>query len=350
MFTMKLMIVLIILAAMLGNSIYASANSLPTILPSHLKPGDTVALISSGFRVPEDESIQFAAERVQALGLKVKYGKFVFGHSGYFSATDQERAEDLNAMFADPEVKAIFELRGGWGSNRILSYLDYDLIKKHPKILMGFSDITSLLLAIQAKTGLVTFHGPVSVQSWPAFTVNYLQRVLFAGEKVVFANPVLVDTQVDIIQVENRIHVITGGIAQGKLVGGNLTTIISMLSSEYLPNWQGAILFVEDVDEDYYKMDRMFAQLEMTGVLKQLSGFVFGQCVRCSAANSTSGIIGSATLGEILNHYIKPLKIPAWYGAMIGHSANVFTLPEGVQVQINADQGTIALLESPVKV
>ena len=329
----------------------ATSPNAGIIVPPGLHPGDTVALIASGFRVPYEQDVRFAVERLHALGLQVKLGESIFAHDIYFAGTDKERARDINKMFADPKIKAIFEARGGWGCDRVLPYLDYALIKRNPKIIIGFSDITALLLAIHAKTGLITFHGTMGIEAWPEFTTNYLKQVLFTGDKVVFANPVEIDPKVDIIQTENRIYTINPGIASGKLLGGNLTTLVSMLDSGYTPQWDNAILFLEDVDEDYYKIDRMLSQLKMAGVLDHLSGLVFGQCVDCSPGknSTTSSVIGSATLEQILNHYIKPLKIPAYSGAMIGHMPKMFTLPEGANVQIDATKGTITLLEPAVK-
>lgn len=330
----------------------SKVKQLESIFPMRLHAGDTVALIASGFRVEEDAVVYYAKERLEVLGLHVKLGKSIFKRDAYFAGKDQDRARDVNDMFADDEVKAIFEVRGGWGCNRILPYLNYRLIKQHPKVVMGFSDITSLLLAINAKTGLITFHGTLGVEKWPEYTVNYMKRVLLGGEAVTFVNPVAeIDPKVDIIQTDNRIRTIHGGIAEGKLLGGNLASIVSMLGSSYLPRWQGAILFVEDVDENYYNIDRMMNQLQMAGVLKQISGFVFGQCIACSVGhNSTvSGVLGSETLDQILDHYIRPLGIPAWSGAMIGHMAQMFTLPEGVEVKIDADHGTITMLQPAVK-
>lgn len=330
----------------------SSHKQTESIFPNRLHTGDTVALVSSGFRSPEDTDIQYAKERLEALGLHVKYGKSVFLHNSYFAGTDKARAEDINEMFADKDVKAIFEVRGGWGANRVLPYLNFKLIKQNPKIIIGFSDITSLLLAINTKTNLITFHGTMGIEEWPEYTVNYLKQVLFDGTAVQFANPVVpIDPKVDIIQTENRIHTINGGIAQGKILGGNLTTLVSMIGSGYLPKWQGAILFVEDVDEDYYKIDRMMDQLKMAGILNHISGFIFGQCVRCSAGSNstTSEMLGSETLDKILHTYIKPLGIPAWSGAMIGHLPQMMTIPEGAKVQIDADKGTITMLQEAVK-
>jgi len=339
---LNLMIALMALFASLAQ---ATPDTDGILQPPTLKTGDTVALVASAWRTPDVTEIEDTAARLKALGLKIKYGPSLFKQDAYFAGTDEERAEDLNVMFKDPKVKAILELRGGWGTNRILDYLDYEAIKQHSKILMGFSDITSLLLAVHAKTGLVTFHGPIGAWPWPAFTVNYLKRVLFSGEKVCFQNPVKpLNLETDVIQTENRIHIIRGGKARGQLFGGNLALLTAMLGSQYLPSLKGAILFVEDVDEQYYQIDRMMSQLQKAGVLAQIKGFIFGQCTACEATIESIGSLGSQTLRQILDHYIKPLNIPAWSGAMIGHNPQMFTLPEGVPVQIDADQGTITLL------
>ncbi len=324
----------------------SSNATLPLIKPAPLNIGNTVGLISSGFRVPEDQQIQFATERLQALGLKVKYGHSIFSRDGYFAGSNAERAADINNMFADPEVKAIFELRGGWGSNLLLDKINYRLIKQHPKIIIGYSDITSLLLAIHAKTGLITFHGPLVFDAMPAFTSQYLKEVLFGGKMATFKNPTDT-TEDDLIHTEDRIQVINGGSATGPLLGGNLTTLTSMLDSPYLPSFKGAILFVEDVGENVYQVDRMMTQLKMAGILNQISGFVFGTCKDCTVGDGSTNY-GSLTLMQVLNRQLKPLHIPAWYGAMIGHQSKIFTLPEGIPVTINADQGTITMLEPAV--
>lgn len=336
----------VVILFLFSSSAWAE-NSSNLLIPPALNSGDTVGLISSGFRVPEDQQIQFAAERLQALGLKIKYGRSIFHREGYLAGSDDERAADINEMFADPNVKAIFELRGGWGSNLLLSKINYSLIKQHPKIIIGYSDITSLLLAIHAKTGLVTFHGPLVFESIPSFTAQYLKDVLFTGKAVIFQNPVNA-TEDDLTHTENRIQVINSGTATGPLLGGNLTTLTSMLGSHYLPNFKGAILFVEDVGENVYQIDRMMTQLKNAGILNQISGFVFGTCTGCTVGEGTTSY-GSLTLMQVLNKHLKPLHIPAWYGSMIGHQAEIFTLPEGTSVTINAAQGTITMMESGVK-
>ena len=333
----KLIIVCLLL---ISNSLFA----LPNIKAMRLQKGDTVALISSGFRVNTVQDVQFATERLQALGLKVVYGKSILQQTGYFAGSDKQRAADVNTMFANPNVKAIIELRGGWGSARILKYLNYPMIQQHPKIFMGFSDITSLLLAIHKKTGLITFHGPMAgAFPWTHYTVNYLKKILFAGKAITMVNPIVKSD--DLAITTDRIQTIHPGIVSGEILGGNLTVLVSMLGSPYLPSFKNKILFVEDTGEDVYQIDRMLTQLQTAGVLKQISGFIFGQCAACTAKVS----YGSYRLQQVLKQHIVPLGIPAWNGAMIGHLANIFTIGEGEKVRINASKGIITMLKPAVK-
>jgi muramoyltetrapeptide carboxypeptidase len=320
------------------------ANSSPkTILkPPHLKSGNTVGLISPAGYI-DQKDIEDIKEVLAELGLKVKLGSHLLKRYGYLAGTDRDRASDVNAMFADPSVQAILPMKGGWGCNRILPFLDYSLIRSHPKIIMGLSDITSLLIAIHAKTDLVTFHGPTGQSSWNHFTVDYVKRTLFKGEVFTLKN----------IRDNNNLTVetINPGKAQGKLVGGNLSVLTAMLGSDYLPDWKQTILFVEEIGEEVYRVDRMLTQLKLAGVLEQIAGFVFGQCTNCdkiTKENSQKDGGISLTLAQVLKDHIQPLGIPAWSGAMIGHIKNKFILPVGANVEIDANKGTIQLLESAV--
>ena len=323
------------------------------IKPPRLKVGDTVALVSSASRTAAViQNVMLAKERLEALGLHVILGKSLYRQDGYFAGTDQERATDINEMFANPKIKAIFEMFGGWGCARILPYLDYALIRKNPKILIGFSDITALLLAIGTHSNLVSYYGPLVGLPWPNFTVDQMKRVLFNGTvPMTLKNPDNeIDYEQDIIQSEDRIQTLIPGTAEGVLIGGNLSIIVSLLGTSYEPDWTGKILFVEDIDETNYRIDRMMAQLKEAGVLKKIRGFIFGTCKNChvsvSMANSANA---SFSIDEILTHYIKPYNIPAFMGSMIGHYPKIFTIPEGVNAQINANTGTIRLLEPSVK-
>ncbi len=332
------------LATALTQLPYSSlAGPTPSVIkPPHLKPGDTVGLINPAGVTFNPDDISFVKETLEALGLKAKVGKHALDRYGYLAGTDTARADDVNGMFRDKEVNAILCIRGGWGCNRILPLLDYDLIAKNPKALIGYSDITSLLLAIHARTGLITFHGPVGTSTWNAFSLEYFKKILFGGEKVTMQNPNT--TGDNLAQAKDRVETVTPGKAKGKLLGGNLTVLTTMIGSEYLPAWKNGILFVEDDNEQVYRVDRMLTQLKLAGVLKQLSGFVFGKCTKCDAGEG----YGSLTMEEVLNDHIKPLGIPAWYGAMIGHIENKFTVPVGCEAEIDADAGTIRMLESAV--
>ncbi len=237
-------------------------------------------------------------------------------------------------------------IRGGWGSARVLPSLDFDTIRQNPKVLIGYSDITALLLSIQGRTGLITFHGPIGLGRWDPWSLDYYKRVLLNGEQVTYTNKQGISTERNsLTQVEFRTQTITPGKARGRLLGGNLTVLTTILGSPYLPDWDGAILFCEDVREDLYRVDRMLTQLKLAGILGKIKGFVFGGCSECGPGD---GNYGALTLEEIFNDHIKPLAIPAWQGAMIGHAQPQWTLPVGAQVEIDAAAGTIALLEPVV--
>jgi len=330
-------------------SVTAASNTptLPLLKPPRLQPGDTVGLISPGGLISTAISVRSAEEDLAKLGLRTKRGRHVLSKRGYLGGTDQERASDVNAMFADPEVKGIVTMRGGWGCSRILPLLDYDLIRANPKILVGFSDITSLLLAIYARSGVVTFHGPVGISSWNDFTVEYFLRTLFDGERVRMENPeqghLLFASEFQSDR-ERTVHTITPGKARGRLVGGNLSVLTAIIGSDYLPDWSGHILFLEDVGEQTYRIDRMLTQLKLAGILDQLAGFVFGQCSDCDPGRGADEL----TLEEVFNDHIAPLGIPAFHGSAIGHISDKFTVPLGIEAEINATSGTITLLESAV--
>jgi muramoyltetrapeptide carboxypeptidase len=302
------------------------------IKPRRLQVGDTVALINPAAFNYEKEVEPFF-KVLENLGLQVKFGEHFYDRYGYFAGLDTDRAADVNAAFADSSVQAIFTGMGGWGCNRILPLLDYNMLRNNPKIIMGFSDITALLLAIHAQTNMITFHGPLGVSSWSPFTINYVKQVLFDGESVTMQNTRSV-----------KIETIGGGKARGKLLGGNLSVLAAMIGSAYLPEWEKSILFVEEVGEEVYRIDRMLTQLKLAGILDKISGFVFGQCTKCEAEKPQE----SLTLAQVLSDHIRPLRIPAWYGSMVGHIQDKFTLPIGLEVEIDANSGTIRLLESAV--
>ena len=314
------------------------------VKPRRLAAGDSVGLVAPASATFNSVDLEIARESLQALGLTVKVGRHLLGRHGYLAGSDKDRAADINAFFADGSVRAVLPIRGGWGSSRVLPYLDFDVIRKNPKVVLGFSDITALLLSIHARTGLVTFHGANGLGRWDTWSVDYMKRVLFTGEAVRMENPRELSDRNALTQTENRVQTIVPGTARGRLLGGNLTVLTAILGSPYLPDWSGAILFLEDVGEDLYRVDRMFTQLKLAGVLEKIRGFVFGTCAECGPGEG----FGSLTMEEILADHIKPLGVPAWFGAMIGHQMPQWTVPLGVDATIDATLGTITLNEPAV--
>lgn len=318
----------------------AAAAPRGRLLPPALNKGDTVGLVSPSSASNERLSLQLAREAMEALGLVVKTGEHYGARYGHLAGTDAERAGDLNAMFADKQVKAIVCVRGGSGAARLLPLLDYDRIRANPKVLLGYSDITALHSAIQAKTGLVTFHGQIGSGSWNRFNADQFERLFFKRELMNYQN-VVVDSDDELVPRKNRTLTLRGGVARGELIGGNLTVLTALAGSSYLPDFTGKILFLEDVEEAPYRIDRMFTTLKLMGALDKIAGFIFGECTDCKPGDG----YGSLTLDQIFDDYILPLKIPAYRGAMIGHIREQFIVPVGGRVEMDADAGSFRLLE-----
>ena len=326
------------LTALLGPATGLTAPR-PLIKPRRLKAGDTVGLVNPASASFEPTPIDIMTDSLTAMGLKVKRGANYLNRYGYFAGRDTERAADVNAFFADPSVKALVA-NGGWGSSRLLPLLNYDAIRQNPKILLGYSDVTALLLGVHARTGLVTFHGPSPENTVSA---DYARRVMFEGEAATMVNPTTIK-EGSLAQVEDRIRTITPGTATGRILGGNLTVLTTIIGSGYLPDWEDCIFFTEDVTEAVYRIDRMLTQLKLASVLQKIRGFVFGRCTKCPPGEG----YGSLTLEDVLDEHIKPLGIPAWQGTMIGHIDRQFTVPLGIEVEINASAGSIRMLEPAV--
>jgi len=320
----------------------ASAGWSRTTTPRRLRPGNTVGLVNPAGATYNPDDLHIVGESLEALGLKSVVGDHVLDRYGYLAGRDQDRAADLNTMFGDSSIDALLTVRGGWGCNRLLPLLDYDRIARNPKILIGYSDITSLLVAVYARTGLVTFHGPVGTSTWNRFSVDFFRKVLMDAETPTLENPRTIGDNLAV--TKDRVETITPGVARGILVGGNLSVLTAMLGSPYLPEWKGVILFLEEDGEHIYRIDRMLTQLKLAGVLDHIAGFVMGKCTNCGPGEG----YGSLTLGDVLADHVKPLAIPAYTGAMIGHIENKFTIPVGIQAQIDASRGTITLLEPAV--
>lgn len=328
----------------LANMNFSFSDTKTKVLkPAALKKGDTIGLVCPAYSAFVKEDVQVTIESLEVLGFKVKKGEHIFDRYGYLAGSDEDRAADINKMFADKSINGIMAMHGGWGCARILPLLDYKTIQQNPKVFIGYSDITALLVGIYAKTGLVTFHGPVGSSTWNKFSVDNFRNMLMEGSVVQMMNPT--NKGDNLVQTEDRIYTINGGKATGRLIGGNLTVLSHILGSPYVPDFKDSILFLEDVGEDLYRIDRMITQLKLAGILSQLSGFVFGKCTDCPPSK---GGYGSLTMEDIFEDHIKPLKIPSFSGAMIGHIKDKFTVPVGLEAIIDAGSGSITLSEAAV--
>lgn len=321
----------------------AAESVASTLKPARLRKGQTVGIVAPASNVDENEETRFAIDVVQSFGFRVKLGEHIYSRTQYLAGTDRERAGDVNAMFADSNVDAIFCLRGGYGTPRILPYLDYDVIKGNPKILLGYSDITALLLAIHKMTGLIGYHGPIARQNFSDYTLSEFKRVLFNPKsKTVIGSPPPFESREGYVDDENRITRFVGGKARGKLVGGNLSLLTALLGTPYEPEFEQRILFLEDVGESAYSIDRMLTQLWLAGRLQQVAGIVFGKFT--DSENSGN----SYSIEEVVRMRCEPLSVPTIRGLMFGHVDDQTVVPVGVNAELDADAGTLTLLESAV--
>lgn len=329
-------------AGLLASAAPATAAPDPLRAP-RLKPGDTLGLVSPANATFEREPLKMAIESLQALGFKVKPGEFVAARRGPFAGTDAQRAADVNAMFADDSVAGILAMTGGSGCNRIVDRLDYGLIRRRPKFFGGFSDLTSLVNAIHRQTGLVTFHSPVAASEWNDYSVQSFRALVMNAEAAVLRNPAVKPVD-DLIARDERISTLRGGKAQGRLVGGNLTVLASLAGSPYFPDCRGALLFLEDINEYIYRIDRCLSTLRLTGALSEIAGVVLGRFTKCEPGDG----YGSLTLDEVFDDYFGPLNVPVYRGAAIGHIKRKMTVPVGAVAEMDADAGTIRLLQPAV--
>ncbi|MEO8349783.1 MAG: LD-carboxypeptidase [Acidobacteriota bacterium] len=315
--------------------------ALPILKPRALKPGDTVGLVAPASYTFDLWRLDDAAARVEALGLKPKFGKYVKGRRGFLSGTDEERVADLHEMFADRSVAGIFSLQGGYGTPRLLDRLDYDLIRRNPKILLGYSDITGLHLAISKKTGLVTFHGPNMLGSLPPRTLESLKKALFVAEPIgEVTNP----EESDPLNVEFPLRTVVPGVARGRLVGGNLTLIAHTMGTPYEIDTKDRILLLEDTGEAPYRIDRMLVQLRLAGKLQAAAGIVFGSCTDCGPSRSSFEI--SLSLSDVLQELLGSLGKPVLAGILFGHTKEKAIIPIGVEAELDAGAKRLAIVEA----
>ena len=309
------------------------------IKPKRLSVGDTIGLIAPSSSIT-DAKLKKAIGNMESLGLKVKLGKYIKEINGYLAGTDEERLEDLHNMFADDSVDGIWCIRGGYGAGRILPKINYKLIKKNPKVFIGYSDITALTQAIYQETGLICFHGPVASSTFSDYTVKHLKAVLMNPTKThTFEYATDNDAEKN---KAYRTEVIRAGRATGELIGGNLSLLVSMVGTKFHWNEKNKLVFIEDIGEKPYRIDRMLTQLLQTSDLDKAAGIILGVFEDCEAQPDDR----SLTLMETLKGQFEPLGIPVIYGLSFGHITNHFVMPLGVKAMMDTERRTVTLLES----
>ena len=301
-----------------------------TIVPKSLRIGETIGIVAPAGWVAEKE-LQPALNYLVEKGFKIRLGASVFTKDRYLAGSDQARLKDVHSMFENQEVKAIFCARGGYGCSRLLDKVNYALIQRNPKILVGFSDTTALQLAIYVKTGLVSYTGlalstDVTIdQHLPLQTEKSLWNLLLSGD----------------VAYHHNLEILKEGRASGPLLGGCLSLLCSLVGTSYFPEMDGAILFIEDVNEASYRVDRMLTQLRLAGVLERINGLIYGQFIGCDSKNNQHGAV-EPVLAEFSEHVAGPVL----QGLLYGHTPNRYVLPLGVQAHVSTDsnKGSLATM------
>lgn len=309
------------------------------IKPKRLKSGDVIGIISPASSPDDLTKINSGVQYLEKLGYRIEVGKNVGLQEGYLAGTDIERLNDLHDMFKNKHIKAIFSIRGGYGSGRLLDKIDYRLIRNNPKIFVGYSDINALQMAFYTKCGLITFAGPMVAVDFheevSPFTEEVFWRTITSNKKIGrVKNP-----------RNEKIYVLTKGRAQGRLVGGNLSIFSSLIGTEYFPKIKDAVLLLEDINEAPYRIDRMFNQLKLAKIFKQIKAVVLGHFVNCIETDTTKKTF---TLNEVVIEYFQNMKIPVMYNLRHGHVKENITIPFGIKCVVNASRGFIEINDNAV--
>jgi len=309
------------------------------IKPKKLEKGDVIGIISPASSPDDLSKINKGVNYLEKIGYRVEIGANVGKVEGYLAGNDHQRVDDLHSMFANKKVKAIFSIRGGYGSGRLLDKIDYKLIKNNPKIFVGYSDINALQMAFFAKCGLITYAGPM-------VAVDFHEEISSFTEEI-FWETITSNTKIGKLKNPNnqKLYVLTKGRGEGRILGGNLSLLVSLLGTQYFPNFKNSILMLEDINEAPYRIDRMFNQLRLAKLFKEIKGIILGRFVDCVESDPSKK---SFTLNEIVADYFQHLKIPVAYNVKHGHIKDSITIPFGVRVVLNASRHFIEIPESGV--
>ena len=296
------------------------------IFPPSLTKGDTIGLVAPAGPIINRSNFTAGVRILEKRGFRVKYNRHLLHAKGYLAGSDKERAEEFNSLWSDPEVKGLMAARGGYGCMRMLDLVDMQQIRKNPKILIGFSDLTVLLTAIHKKTGLVTYHGPV---------VTTLASIDKQSQTSFFN--VLTGKTTGLIK-PSRVQILKGGKAKGILLGGNLTTLVHMIGTPYELLWKDAILFVEDIGESPYRLDRLLTHLDRAGRLQKIQGLILGTF---SDDNRKEDPGLARCVSELVLALLAKRDIPVWANFPAGHGRRNLTLPLGMGVALDSSAGTL---------
>jgi muramoyltetrapeptide carboxypeptidase len=313
------------------------------IRPPRLVPGSRVGLIAPAGPLLELDDLTRGQELCRALDYQPVLLPSAGARHGYLAGSDEERLADLNAALADPSLDAIWCLRGGYGMTRILDGVDFEALAARPRPFIGYSDITAFLNAAWQHTGIVTFHGPMARSPLTQFSRSHHHRVLTVSAAAGALGRLPPPPGV-LVPRQNRIVALRPGRAEGPLVGGNLTLLQCLLGTRHFPDLDGAILFLEDVHEELYRVDRILAHLRMAGALDRLAGVAVGQFTELERR----GADGAMGFDEVLATYFLPLGVPVAHGFPIGHVDDQWTIPIGVRARLDAGAGQLELLEAAV--
>jgi len=308
--------------------------------PRRLLSGDTIGLIAPSGPTTQGgaattEHIELARRRLLAVGFRTVLAPHALDARGYLAGADADRVADLHAMFVDPGIQGILCIRGGYGAHRLLDALDYELIRRHPKVFIGYSDITALHMAFYTQAGFVTFHGPMTTaisQPDPHDFLGLLRAVTRIGPLGPLVNP----------PAGPRIETLVPGVAEGELIGGNAALLTALLGTPYQPEFAEKLLFLEDLGDRIYRLDRKLTHLRLAGVLHQVAGIIIGECRYSPEAEP------ALSIRQILEDLVVPLGKPTIYGLACGHGTYHVTLPVGVRARLDATERILSIEEAGV--
>ena len=314
------------------------------IKPGRLQPGDVIGIIAPASAPPDPKAVDRAAAQVERFGFKPKLGRHVRARHGFLAGSDRERAADLMAMFADRTVRGIICLRGGYGTARLLNRLDYTVIRRNPKVLAGYSDITSLLCALAVKANLITFHSPMlneglGSEQFPVFSNESFLRSVTQAEP---------PGSICSGYKKKTVSILRRGVVGGELLGGNLSLLVTTIGTPFQPQFKNRILFFEDVGEKPYRLDRLLTHLLNAGLLQQVAGVAVGVNQDCEDPGAVKTKEYRQSSADVMKERLKPLGVPVVTGLPFGHQPLNATIPIGVRARLDANRGDLIITEAAV--